>query len=240
MRLSPDDHFRVRALYENIRDWIKRGELPPGARLTYAELYTWPGATHCHIASSALWLLRKDGLVETRRGLGSRVVVPGQEWSVPEEDRYLPLRLWVEKTMRQRLADGVYPPGTRIPPLEELREEFDVSKTTVRFGLSPLIRARYLLVQSFNQRRTTASSYRWTERGTIVTEAVKQVPRDELLRPDERDDLPPNGKFEAWGASNTLIAWSRHSRCKVSYHVLYTRVYRYYWPIKAAMTTPTN
>jgi DNA-binding GntR family transcriptional regulator len=111
MRLSPDDHFRVRALYENIRDWIKRGELPPGARLTYAELYTWPGATHCHIASSALWLLRKDGLVETRRGLGSRVVVPGQEWSVPEEDRYLPLRLWVEKTMRQRLADEVYPPG---------------------------------------------------------------------------------------------------------------------------------
>ncbi|MFD4161429.1 GntR family transcriptional regulator [Streptomyces cyaneofuscatus] len=229
----------MHALYENIRDWIKRGELPPGTRLTYAELYTWPGSPYCPIVSSALWLLRRDGLVETRRGVGSRIVVPGQEWSTPEEDRYLPLRLWVEKTMRQRLADGVYPPGTRIPPLRELHEEFAVSIGTVRFGLAPLIRAGYLVTQSFNQ-PGKAVTYRASEVGTVVTEAVTKTDRDELLRPEQRDDLPPDSMFKAWGESNTLIAWSRHRRCKVSYHVLYTRIHRYYWPFEAAMTTPKN
>ncbi|MYU02195.1 GntR family transcriptional regulator [Streptomyces sp. SID8350] len=90
------------------------------------------------------------------------------------------------------------PPGTHIPPLRELHEEFAVSIGTVRFGLAPLIRAGYIVTQSFNQ-QGKAITYRASEVGTVATEAVTNADRTELLRPEHREGLPPNGKFTAWG-----------------------------------------
>lgn len=233
-RLSLGEHYQVRALCEQLRGEIERGELEPGRVMTYAELLQLPSAPQFSTVRCALWLLREEGLLETRRRLGTRVVVPGQEWSVPEEDRYMPLAIWVEKTLRQRLADRVYEPNTRIPRLVDLSQEFGVSIGTVRWGRAPLIGVGYLIVRNPNQRSTHGDP------GTFVTDAVLRVPRAELVQLAAVPDLPPNGKYEALGASMTLIDWSRDSRCKVSYTVLYTRVRRYYWPIEAALKTPTS
>ena len=36
-----------------------------------------------------------------------------------------------ERILRQRIADGTYPPGTQLPPMDDLAREFGVSRGTV-------------------------------------------------------------------------------------------------------------
>jgi DNA-binding GntR family transcriptional regulator len=60
----------------------------------------------------------------------------------------------VEQTVRQRIADGTYRPGTRIPPLPTLAAELDVSVRTLRDGLQPLKDEGLLIV---TYRETTVS-----------------------------------------------------------------------------------
>ena len=50
----------------------------------------------------------------------------------------LPLSLKVKYTLRARLERGEWPVGTRIPTLEELMQEYGVSRATVRAALDEL------------------------------------------------------------------------------------------------------
>ena len=42
--------------------------------------------------------------------------------------------------LRQRIARGVWPPGTQLPSLEALMQEFDVARVTVRQAIDLLAR----------------------------------------------------------------------------------------------------
>jgi DNA-binding GntR family transcriptional regulator len=49
-----------------------------------------------------------------------------------------PLHAWVARTLRQRIADGMYAVGTQIPAEDRLGEEFAVSRSTIRQALRQL------------------------------------------------------------------------------------------------------
>jgi DNA-binding GntR family transcriptional regulator len=44
----------------------------------------------------------------------------------------------VERVIRQRIADGEYPPGSQLPPMDHLASEFGVSRGTVASVLRKL------------------------------------------------------------------------------------------------------
>jgi GntR family transcriptional regulator len=54
----------------------------------------------------------------------------------------IPLYHQVYTVLRQRVVDGIYPPGTQLPPEDELAAEFDVSRATIRQAVGELVNAR--------------------------------------------------------------------------------------------------
>jgi len=54
--------------------------------------------------------------------------------------RSLPLYVQIESTLRERIVSGRYPPGGAFPTDEKLRQEFGVSRATVRLALDTLHR----------------------------------------------------------------------------------------------------
>lgn len=58
---------------------------------------------------------------------GTRDIAPGE-----------PLHAWVARTLRTRIASGLYAVGTQIPAEDRLGEEFAVSRATIRHALRQL------------------------------------------------------------------------------------------------------
>lgn len=224
---SDTTRAQVLWLYEAMRDQIRTEQLAPGQVVTVPEL-EHRFRVRPYVVVAALRLLRHDGLVETRPRLGTRVVVEGETWTVPDRDLKVPLAQYVEAVMRLRLADRVYPPGTRIPILALLAEEFGVSVATIRWGLKPL----------FDQGFLRTFSYKMA--GTEVTERVSRTPRDRMLLIAQRPSHRRGTRYRLWGQSKTLSQWSRDERCKVAYETLKTRFITYGWPLEKAITTPTR
>jgi GntR family transcriptional regulator len=52
--------------------------------------------------------------------------------------RQVPLADQVFDILVERINDGVYPPGSKLPPENQLREEFNVSRSTIRTAVSRL------------------------------------------------------------------------------------------------------
>jgi len=169
--LTEPARHRVLLLYTTVRTDITSGALPPGRILTYPDLESRfrPRMTTREV-SGALWLLREDGLVETKVGLGTRVRVEGQEWTRPEAG--LTQVVHIEKALRTRLADGIYPVGAPWPARRALAAEFGVSVTTIHKAQAPLFMNGYLASASPHRRA-----------GAQVTDLVARTPREVLLRP---------------------------------------------------------
>ena len=49
-----------------------------------------------------------------------------------------PLHAWIARTLRERIADGIYAVGTQIPAEDRLSAEFAVSRSTIRQALRQL------------------------------------------------------------------------------------------------------
>ncbi|MDI3418632.1 GntR family transcriptional regulator [Streptomyces sp. B-S-A12] len=219
------DVARAREAYEAMRRGICEGDWRPGRVLSYpviAEVFGINWETVCY----ALRLLRRDGLVETRPRLGTRVRVAGETWHPPEKDQAVPHAVWIERKIRERLADGDYPVGTRFPSLAAVAEEFGVSIATVRHGLRPLLAEEYLVTS------------RYKRAGTLVGQRAGEVARDELLQLAARNKLP--AALKAFGESKSLAEWSRDPRCSVSYTVLKTRFVVYGWTLDEALRRPSS
>jgi GntR family transcriptional regulator len=56
----------------------------------------------------------------------------------------LPLYHRVNAILRQRIADGLYPPGAQLAPEDELAAEFGVSRSTIRQAVGDLVAAGIL------------------------------------------------------------------------------------------------
>ncbi|MFE9686811.1 GntR family transcriptional regulator [Streptomyces sp. NPDC006285] len=85
----------------------------------------------------ALGPLRDEGLVIPIKTLGMYVGDPDQPDAPPPSTP--PVRVMdVRKTLRARLRDGTYPPGTQLPSLHDLCTEFSVGPHTVTTALTHL------------------------------------------------------------------------------------------------------
>jgi DNA-binding GntR family transcriptional regulator len=106
---------------------------------------------------TALNPLHQEKLLVSFRTLGTYVVDPGQP-GVPPSDRASKTVEYVRQALRERLGDGIYPPGSRLPTNPELATEFDVGLTTISKALRPL-RAEGLIVngpgRSYSARPTS-------------------------------------------------------------------------------------
>jgi DNA-binding GntR family transcriptional regulator len=58
---------------------------------------------------------------------GDRDIAPGE-----------PLHAWIARTLRERIANGIYAVGKQIPAEDRLSEEFAVSRSTIRQALRQL------------------------------------------------------------------------------------------------------
>ncbi|MGW3272261.1 GntR family transcriptional regulator [Streptomyces kronopolitis] len=217
--------WRAHEITAALRQRISRGEWRPGHRFTFPTL-TKEFRASPETVRYSVRLLRREGLVETRPHLGSRVVVPGESWQPADKDKGTPHAVYVQRVMRERLAEGVYRPGMRIPPLDCLADEFGVSVKTVRDGLAPLRTAGLL------------EASRHKALGTSVTSRVGDISRRELLTlavqpPRKRGEL-----YEAFGERKTLWVWAEDPRCRASYSLLKTRFFRYGWALERALVTP--
>jgi len=56
----------------------------------------------------------------------------------------IPLYYQVSSVLRQRILDGSYDPGAKLPPEDDLAAEFDVSRATIRQAVGELVAADML------------------------------------------------------------------------------------------------
>ncbi|MET7441018.1 GntR family transcriptional regulator, partial [Streptomyces sp. NPDC005568] len=90
-----------------------------------------------HVVAAAVGLLRQEGVVESRRKVGTRPKVEGRSWDAPDG---VPQTRHIERIMRARLAKGVYALQERVPRVTTLAAEFGVSASVVSSALQPLKR----------------------------------------------------------------------------------------------------
>jgi DNA-binding transcriptional MocR family regulator len=101
----------------------------------------------------------------------------------------LPRYAQIQKSLEQRLIDGVYPIGSLMPSEQELSQEFNSSRTTIREAL------RYLRERGYVERRQGVGTpghirHHAFDLFPVVQLAGRTVPggdRD-LLRGDGRRD----------------------------------------------------
>lgn len=65
----------------------------------------------------------------------ARSLAPTRKTAMP---RRVPDRWRIAADLRQKIADGTYPPGSRLPTIRELAETYDVSEEPVRTALRTL------------------------------------------------------------------------------------------------------
>ncbi|MCG3044016.1 winged helix-turn-helix domain-containing protein [Streptomyces sp. S1A] len=56
----------------------------------------------------------------------------------PDLDRSRPIRRQVAATIEARIANGTYPPGSRVPGIVELSAEFGIAASTAQKALAYL------------------------------------------------------------------------------------------------------
>jgi DNA-binding FadR family transcriptional regulator len=215
-----------------LRTRIENGTWPPGHTFSWpqlAEEFSLTNTEVTRILAPVLRGMRLDGLIESRRYVGVRVVVEGKPWSPPPGYSNLPHDEYIETILRKRLKDGLrkeglYRPGEQFTPLADLAEEFGVSIATIRKAVKPLKQQGILVLVNTNR--------------THISPDLAQFTDEELLRPPARRK-PGKTKLRAFGESRPLAEWARDPRCKVTHRVLFTR-YVSGWDLETALTAPRS
>ncbi|MFF5304795.1 GntR family transcriptional regulator [Streptomyces sp. NPDC013161] len=120
------------ALATLLRQKIADGTYPPGSVFPAESVLAETFGLSRHIVRTAKRALVRDGLLESPPGdiLTFVCVEPGQ--SVPNYKQEL------ANTLRRRLKQGVYAPGTRIPKTADLAREFGVGTAAMRCAINQI------------------------------------------------------------------------------------------------------
>ncbi len=218
--LSPKRAGQAHRVYRGLREAITAGTIPPGTLLDSSRDLEDGYKADRHVVAAALRGLAREGLVHLHH-LGARVV------DVPIQAALKQTPEFVERAMRQRLAGGVYKPGTFLPRTSTIAKEFGLATPAFRSAIQPLVHVGYL-VGSVNPR------------GTLVTHDVAEVQPEELLTPasSRTRPIPHTQRYAAFGESKTLSDWTGDRRCAVAYGVLRRRLVESGWDFQRALTTP--
>lgn len=214
-------------LEQIIRRHIDDRKWPPGHEFTMANIaeeFSLQLTQIPNIVSPVVVKLRNDGLLETRPGVGIRVVTQEKTWGIADYGSALPHDQHIERILRERLYLGIYPPDKRFPALPHLAREFGVSPDTVRKAIRSM--------QSQGIFELPKSNIRF------VSPAVAHLPMEVLLHPPIRR-RPGKRKLGAFGEEHTIADWAVHPRCVIDRTTLYER-YATNWDLEAALQTPKN
>ncbi|MGW1039529.1 GntR family transcriptional regulator [Streptomyces sp. bgisy153] len=218
--LSPKRAGQANRVYRGLREAITRGTIPLGTILDSSRDLESGYRADRHVVAAALRGLAREGLVHLHH-LGARVVDVPIQAAIKQPPEF------VERAMRQRLADGVYRPGTFLPRTSTIARGFGLASPAFRSAIQPLVYAGYL-VGSVNPR------------GTLVTLDVAEVQPEELLTPaaSRPRQILHTRRYTAFGESKTLSDWTGDHRCAVAYSVLCRRLVVSGWDFPRALTTP--
>lgn len=218
----------VAQLADILRNRIREGVWPPGHCFTWKEINTEFNLSAERldwVVLSAMIILKKEGLIESRPYFGSRVTLEGATWNPESDIPGITHAQHIETVMRERIASGVYSVGAQIPTIDKLRAEFGVSSGTVVRGLCPLREQGFIEVRG--------------RLGQFVTPLVESAASEELLTLSAKT-FQRHDQVNAFGTAKSLADWSRDERCVVDLGVLKNRHILYKWPLEDALTTPSG
>ncbi|MBW4722433.1 GntR family transcriptional regulator [Saccharothrix obliqua] len=102
------------------------------------------------------------------------------------------------ETLRERIANGVYPPGTALPPQVDLADEFQVSQITIRRAISELTTQGLLYTGYLDGKRGTIvrSTSRFTHYATDALRPDRPIQgRDTFEESAIRNGRTPSKRF---------------------------------------------
>ncbi|MGW7084852.1 GntR family transcriptional regulator [Streptomyces sp. NPDC054871] len=139
MQFAPDIP-RWRQVAEIIRRRIEDGTYPPRTRVPSVVQITAEFGIANATAQKVLKGLRREGLVHMEPGLGSFVSPPSTRPTGPVEDEGDTRAIWkgIAATIAERIAQGEYPVGARVPSVLGLSAEFDIAGSTAQKVLAHL------------------------------------------------------------------------------------------------------
>lgn len=101
-------------LAAELRRAIAGGAYPPGGTVPSEASLAAEHGIAVHTVRRALGLLRTEGLVEVRAGLGTRVAIPDDESDLPTRAIVRGSRFTVRAATAQEQQDHDIPPGGRV------------------------------------------------------------------------------------------------------------------------------
>lgn len=137
---------------EALRDAILNGEFRPGERLPSANVLGERFGVSSSTVQNALRVLKQEGLVHSQLGRGSFVSMSANGSAEPTDSEHgeagtgepdwpvdairnedgRPPYVQVADTLHREIVEGVYPPGSQLPPAREIQERFQVANSTAQ------------------------------------------------------------------------------------------------------------
>ncbi|MDT3728816.1 GntR family transcriptional regulator [Streptomyces sp. DSM 41972] len=137
---------------EALRDAILNGEFRPGERLPSANVLRDRFGVSSSTVQNALRVLKQEGLVYSQLGRGSYVSASAGQSARPADDDHgdaeaegpdwpvdlirnedsRPPYVQVADILRREIEEGIYPPGSQLPPAREIQERFQVANSTAQ------------------------------------------------------------------------------------------------------------
>ncbi|WP_328544373.1 GntR family transcriptional regulator [Streptomyces europaeiscabiei] len=137
---------------EALRDAILNGEFRPGERLPSANVLGERFGVSSSTVQNALRVLKQEGLVHSQLGRGSFVSMSAIGSAEPTDSEYdeaetgepdgpvdairnedgRPPYVQVADALHREIVEGVYPPGSQLPPAREIQERFQVANSTAQ------------------------------------------------------------------------------------------------------------
>ncbi|MET8561192.1 GntR family transcriptional regulator [Streptomyces flaveolus] len=123
-------------IYRGLREAILGGAIPPATTMQVADLSDGYKA-EVHVVRAALAGLAREGLT-TASAPSVRVIAATVRLPTEGPAQH------IERIMRQRLADRIYPAGSLLPPYDELAHDLCVPQKVLHRALEPLLAERLL------------------------------------------------------------------------------------------------
>lgn len=137
---------------EALRDAILNGEYRPGERLPSANVLRDRFGVSSSTVQNALRVLKQEGLVHSQLGRGSFVSTSATGSAEPTDSEHgegeaeepdwptdairnedgRPPYVQVADALHREITEGVYPPGSQLPPAREIQERFQVANSTAQ------------------------------------------------------------------------------------------------------------
>ncbi|BBC32851.1 uncharacterized protein SGFS_041450 [Streptomyces graminofaciens] len=137
---------------EALRDAILNGEFHPGERLPSANVLGERFGVSSSTVQNALRVLKQEGLVHSQLGRGSFVSMSANGSAEPTDSEHdeaetgepdwpvdairnedgRPPYVQVADALHREIVEGVYPPGSQLPPAREIQERFQVANSTAQ------------------------------------------------------------------------------------------------------------